>query len=148
MKDKIVALIHDTIIEKGGIYTTLFGSTELEKQTTLNINWVFKNSELKESVEIVLDHIISQVLQSYKVGKYDKDKHFIAGIEYKAIVYDNETTSNWFLPINYEIIDSEIHFADIENYISDIEIIENGPYVYFKWSFPVYKISNDSLISF
>lgn len=147
MKNEITNLIQEFITEKGGVYTTLFGSQESKIHYRLNINWIFNKTELKESIAIVLEHVISQVLQAYNVNKYEPelcDSHE----KYKIISYDGNSTVNRFLPISYEITDSNIKFADLENYIEDIDITENGQHIYFKWSFPIYEIDNIALNSF
>jgi len=147
MKNEIINLIQETIIEKGGVFTTLFGSEETEVHYKLNINWIFNKTELKESIAIVLEHIMSQVLQSYNVNKYEPE--ICASDEkYKVISFDNSSIINRFLPISYEITDDNVKFTDLENYLEDIDITENGQHIYFKWAFPIYKIDNKILNSF
>jgi hypothetical protein len=147
MKSEIVGLIQEIITEKGGVFTTLFGSEESQKHYELNINWIFNKSELEESINIVLEHIMSQVLQSYNADKYEPLKYFVDG-KYKVIVFDGKQTVNRFLPVNYEIADIDTRFADLENYLEDIEVTENGQHVYFKWKFPIYDIQKNILNTF
>lgn len=147
MKNEIIELIQEIITEEGGVFTTLFGSEESEEHYRLNINWIFNRSELKESISIVLEHIISQVLQSYAADKYEPLKYFVDG-NYKVIVFDKKQAVNRFLPISYEIADSDVRFADLENYLGDIDVSDNGQHIYFKWSFPIYKIPKNILNTF
>ena len=147
MKNEIIGLIQEIITEEGGVFTTLFGSEESQEHYKLNINWIFNKSELKESINIVLEHIISQVLQSYNADKYEPLKYFVEG-KYKVIVFDGKQTVNRFLPVSYEIANNDIRFADLENYLSDIDVTENGQHVYFKWTFPIYNINKDALNTF
>jgi len=147
MKSEIIELLQEVATEEGGVFTTLFGSEESEVHHTLNINWIFNKTEMKESLFIVLEHIISQVLQSYNVSKYEPTKYYFEG-KYKMILFEDGPTVNRLLPINYEINDPNIKFADLENYLDDIDITDNGQHIYFKWSFPIYKIKQDSLNTF
>lgn len=146
MKNEILDLIQEVVTEEGGVYNTLFGSKETEEHTKININWIFNKTELKETVKIILEHIISQVLQSYNVNKYEQDKDLIG--DNKQIFFDNNNIVNRFLPLHYEITNADIKFADIENYLSDIEIEDKGYHLYFKWSFPIYKIPKTTLNTF
>lgn len=151
MKSEIIQLLHEVATEEGGVFTTLFGSEETDIHQTLNINWIFSKTEMKESLSIVLEHIISQVLQSYNVGKYiessDED-HYKSDGKHKVIIFDNNKTVNRLLPINYEVIDGDVKFADLENYMEDIDVTDNGQHIYFKWAFPIYKIKQDTLNTF
>lgn len=147
MKNQVIELIQEIITEEGGVFTTLFGSEESQEHYKLNINWIFNKSELKESINIVLEHIISQVLQSYNADRYEPLKFFVDG-EHKVIVFEETQKINRFLPISYEIADSDIKFADLENYLNDIDVTENGQHIYFKWTFPIYKIKQNVLNTF
>lgn len=146
MKNTILDLIQEIVTEEGGIYNTLFGCEETEEHTKIKINWIFNKTELKETVKIVLEHIISQTLQSYNVNKYEQDKDLIGSD--KQIFFDNTYKINRFIPINYEVTNSDVKFADIENYLTDIDISDHGHYLYFKWSFPIYRIKKTTLNTF
>ena len=151
MKNEISNLIHEIVTEKGGIYTTLFGCSSFDIHEMLKINWVLTKDDLKDNITIVLDNIISQVLQTYNTkylpNKYKYKYYIEINSNYKTIIYNDIIYHNNFLPINYEIIE-EIKFADIENYLNDIEIKENGIYIQLSWSFPIYKINKNSLVTF
>lgn len=147
MKQEIITYIQEVIAEKGGIYTALFGCNEIEKLRILNINWIINKNELKESIEIILENIISQILQSYNVSEHLPDKYQTKSF-YKIINFDNNIEQNRFLSINYEITNDNVKFTDLENYLDDISVTDNGPHIYFKWSFPIYKIQNNVINTF
>src|ERR1035437_2099908 len=117
MKNEITEFIQEIVTEEGGVYTTLFGCEELEEHHRLNINWIFNRTELKESIRLVMEHIVSQVLQSYNAHKYDPDRTDVSANEkLKWIHFDGKETANHSLPINYDVTDSGAKFADLENY--------------------------------
>jgi len=144
MKNEVLDLIQEIITEEGGVYNTLFGCNETKENSKININWIFNKTELKESIKIILEHIISQVLQSYNVNKYEPKKQLLKS-QYNELVFDDTPIINRFLPISYEITDADIKFADIENYLDDIDITDHGHHIYFKWSFPIYEVNKKTL---
>jgi hypothetical protein len=145
MKNDIIELIQEIVTEEGGVFTTLFGSESSQEHYKLNINWIFNRAELKESIKIVLEHVVSQVLQSYNVDVYEPSGD---DSKNKKIVFDGKSVVNRFLPLNYEILRDDVRFADIENYLGDIDIVDNGQHIYFKWCFPIYSIDKNTLKTF
>lgn len=143
MKNIIIDLIHEILTEER-IYNTLFGCDEILEHNKININWIINKCELTESVKIILEHALSLVLQSYNSNKYEPAPSKLSS-QYKEIVFEDNAIVNRFLPINYEITNPDIKFADLENYLEDIVVTDNGPHIYFKWSFPIYHVSKSTL---
>ena len=78
------------------------------------------------------------------MNKYKPGKQLLKS-QYKEFVFDGVPAINRFLPINYEITDSYVKFGDLENYLNDIDVTDQGHHIYFKWSFPIYVIEKDTL---
>lgn len=140
MKNKLISYLQEIVAEKGGIYTTFFGNEDDASQihTEVTINWILNNDhDLKHSVEIILQHITSQILQSYKSFFYTKD--FISLDDSKIILFNSEVIKNPFIPLNYEIINPDVKLADLENYLNDIQVTESSTFIQIHWKFPIYK---------
>ena len=132
MKDKIIEEILNCANNK--VYSTLFGTQSIDILKELNINWIIrKDLDLIEQIQLIMTHIMSEVLKEYE--KYDEysDKIFIESnnelIKFESVFSDNK--------YRFDIMTK---FADLENYISDIDVIESGLQLVIQIKFPIYKI--------
>lgn len=148
MKDKILNLIHELIIENGQ-YNYLYCSESTDKLDDIDFYWSFINTnndeQLKETVKIMLDMLFSKVVSKYS-NHDDTVKDLSKDIFFVETIKGNKVYSNKFLNFNCRLTDENVRFADLENYIDNMEISEVNNRVGIKLSFPIYKINENILI--
>lgn len=149
LKEQITNIIHNICTEKCGIYSTLFFADDLEKIQDFSFSFMFNNDEskteqdLEQDVNYFIDNIITKYFEinfeiNYKTCKPNIDGH---NIEF------NDIKNNiWFLTQNYTITDETFKMCDLENYISDINVIEQDTKYIIEWKIPIYKIDKSSII--
>jgi hypothetical protein len=140
MVDEITQLIHELVIDEGGVYSTLFGNETDEVLRKVNINWIIPKtldkSELKDIVRLMLDYFIAEILKCYETEDL---------LEYEPVTYNYEVLKedNKFVQSNYAFSD-DTRFADLENYLDDsLSIHDDDHFTYMKFNFPVYNIGKE-----
>jgi hypothetical protein len=147
MKRQIIDLMQETVAAKGGVYTALFGSESSEVHKELNVNWVFDGEDWEQSVPIIMEQVVALILQCYDVTltEVNPKPHTSESV---VVTGDGTETAIRFLTDSYELKDTSVRFADLENYLNDIDVTESAGNVYFKWKFPVYIVDPDSIVRF
>lgn len=133
MKDKIINEILNCANNK--VYSTLFGTNSTEILKELNINWLIrKDLDFIESIQLIMSHIMSEVLKEYEKHDEYLDKILVPS-------HTNHIKFNSGFSNNVYRFDNIIKFADLENYINDIEIVEYGLLqLSIQIKFPIYVI--------
>lgn len=158
MEKSVSTVIQELAVEKGGIYSALFGSESMEVERHMNINWLFTKPSpdgdgidsydeiMRDNIETFMHHVISQVVQSYRANEFKSDYVKVKS-EYNVVMYGGKKYPNLFLPINYEVL-GEQRFADIENYLDKVVVHDTGQYISINWRFPIYKIDKSQINTF
>lgn len=148
MKDKIIGIVHEIIAYDSG-YSCLFGNDDGDVLKHVSNNWIIPKSEdIKDSIAILLDNIVADVLSSYKLDTHDSlslmnlmhlSKDWRAYMKDSMDAALNEAVYNPFLDKNYAI-KKNLKFADLENYLKSMSIVENDHQIFIKLKFPIYEV--------
>lgn len=144
LKNDIVSLIHEQCSDQGGIYSTLFFS-ELESKILDEFTFSFmctNDGDHESDVHFFLDNIIAKIFElNYNINPKFK-KQDIRG---KNITINDVTLNIWFLTEDYKINDENFKLHDLENYLDDINIIEQGDRYIIELKIPIYKIDKSAI---
>lgn len=131
MQQQIIDSIYYICTERGGIYSSLFGTENTNIKLQYQFNFSFENSQhLTKDIQYFLDNIIAKIINE---NNFDK----LLSID-NCIEYNDQTHNNIFLSSAYRI-NNNIKLCDIENYLDDIECIVDNNIVNIKWTLPIYE---------
>ncbi len=152
MKNKIIDNIFDIINNSEyKFYNTLFNAENLNKHSEINIelNITHLIDDPLNISKILLNLILQKILYTYKCSTISINVEEL--LTTKNILFCTKPLKSFnieydILPNNNFlgkcfIIDDKLKFCDLENYIYDIEIINNILYL----NFPIYEIEDNLL---
>ncbi len=144
LKNNIVSLIHDQCTDQGGIYSALFFSEETEKIAD-EFTFSFmcnKNDDYDEDVTFFLNNIIAKIFElNYNINpRFNK-----LDVNGRNIILNDIKTNIWFLTEEYHIEGEDFKLHDLENYLDDLNIIEQGDRYIIELKIPIYKIDKSAI---
>lgn len=159
MKELIKSALLECAAETN-VFSILFGSESIKEKKTLDINWCFTKAELENDpkfvAKLLLDHTLHEVMSSYdainlgeiqyKTNLEATGSHVIMEVEEDPHEADS-FYHNHYVTKNYTVFQST-KLADLENYLSKIDVSDDGVNVYFKMKFPIYEVDEGEIKSF
>lgn len=150
MKDEVIGVMHE-IIAHDPSYSCMLGNDGCDVRKQVSLNWIMpRTGDIRESVRVLLDHLLADVLASYSGVCTDDfppepDATFYVNAQIDPGV--RNCVFNPFIDRNYAVT-KNARLADLENYIRLIEVSDNVGQIFIKMRFPIYEVPSGSVTTF
>lgn len=143
LQDEVKRIIHETTVNNTVYSGLYFGTKEVKKVVnfSFNFNYPKKETNLEDDVKFLLDNIIAKTFElNYKID-YKKYHRTSLG---NFIHYDDERVNNPFIVNEYVFLDSQ-PFGSIEDFIEEIEVLDNGQRYQINWKVPILELDKSNI---
>lgn len=143
LTENIKQIIHETTVNNT-VYSGLYFSTcKVKTYFNFSFNFNLPNNEtdLEDNVKFLLDNIIAKIFEiNYKIDYSEYHRSSLGNF----IQYDDMKANNPFIVNMYKFIQPE-PFANIEDCMDDIEILEGSQRYQINWKIPIVKLDKKNI---